>query len=91
MIQNKFEPIFLYGQTKQQIIDRIIDFELEHDILPDWTEVLEYGFIGYQNIEDELIMDLYEEYFGEREPEEDYIPTDEQGYDGHGNPIGDPQ
>lgn len=91
MIQNEFEPVFLYGQTKQQIIDRIIDFELEHDILPDWREVLEYGFIGYQNIEDELIMDLYEEYFGEREPEEEYYPTDEQGYDGHGNPIGDTQ
>lgn len=91
MIQNELQPEFYQGLTKQEIIDRIIDFELDNDIMPDWREVLEYGFGGYQFIEDETLIEIYIEYFGEKEPEEEYYPTDEQGYDGHGNPIGDSQ
>lgn len=89
MIHDEQEPIFLYGLTKQQVIDRIIDFELENEILPDWRDVLEYGFGGYHFIEDEFLMEMYEEYFSEKEPEEEYFPTDEQGYDGDGNMIGE--
>jgi len=41
------ETIFHHGYTRQEIVDAIIDFELDNDILPDWREVLEYGFGGY--------------------------------------------
>jgi hypothetical protein len=36
MIQNELQPEFYQGLTKQEIIDRIIDFELDNDIMPDW-------------------------------------------------------
>jgi len=91
MIQNELEEKFFHGQTRQEVIDRIIEFELDNDIMPDLGEVLEYGFSGYHYVDDEVLKEMYLEYFLDEEPEEEYYPTDEQGYDGHGNPIGDSQ
>ena len=91
MIQNELEEKFFHGQTRQEVIDRIIEFELDNDIMPDLGDILEYGFAGYQYVDDEVLKEMYLEYFLDEEPEEEYYPTDEQGYDGHGNPIGDSQ
>jgi len=89
MIQNELQETFFHGLTKQEVIDSIIDFELEHDIMPDWREVLEYGFTGYQNVEDEVLKELYLEYFTNDELEEDpdYLPEDYIPMDGHGDHI----
>ena len=89
MIQNELQPEFYQGLTRQEVIDRIIDFELEHDIMPDWREVLEYGFTGYQNVDDEVLKELYLEYFTDEEHEEDpdYLPPDYLPMDGHGDHI----
>lgn len=89
MIQNEIGDTFFHGQTRQEVIDRIIDFELEHDIMPDWREVLEYGFTGYQNVDDEVLKELYLEYFTDEEHEEDpdYVPNDYVSVDGHGDHI----
>lgn len=89
MIQNEIGDTFFHGLTRQEIIDHIIDFELEHDIMPDWREVLEYGFTGYQNVDDEVLKELYLEYFTDEEHEEDpdYVPNDYVSVDGHGDHI----
>ena len=89
MIQNEIEDTFFHGQTRQEVIDRIIDFELEHDIMPDWREVLEYGFGGYHYLDDEVLKELYLEYFTDEEHEEDpdYLPADYLPMDGHGDHI----
>jgi len=93
MIQNELQETFFHGLTRQEVIDRIIDFELENDIwidcIPDWREVLEYGFTGYQNVDDEVLEELYLEYFTDDELEEDpdYVPADYIPMDGHGDPI----
>lgn len=89
MIQNEIGDTFFHGLTRQEVIDRIIDFELEHDIMPDWREVLEYGFTGYQNVDDEVLKELYLEYFTDEEHEEDpdYVPNDYVSVDGHGDHI----
>lgn len=93
MIQNELEENFFHGLTRQEVIDRIIDFEIENDIMPDWREVLEYGFGGYQNVDDEVLNELYIEYFTDEEHEEDpdALPPDYLPMDGHGNTIGDKQ
>jgi len=89
MIQNELQETFFHGLTRQEVIDRIIDFELEHDIMPDWREVLEYGFTGYHYTDDEVLKELYLEYFTDEELEEDpdHVPADYIPMDGHGNPI----
>ena len=89
MIHNELHPEFFHGLTRQEVIDRIIDFELEHDIMPDWREVLEYGFTGYQNVDDEVLKELYLEYFTDEEYEgdPDYVPNDYLPMDGHGDHI----
>lgn len=89
MIHNELQPEFYQGLTRQEIIDHIIDFELEHDIMLDWREVLEYGFTGYQNVDDEVLKELYLEYFTDEEYEDDpdYVPNDYLPMDGHGDHI----
>ena len=95
MIQNEIGDTFFHGQTRQEVIDRIIDFELDNDIMPDWREVLEYGFTGYQNVEDEVLKELYLEYFAddeyevdeEYESDPDHVPNDYVSVDGHGDHI----
>lgn len=89
MIQNELQETFFHGLTRQEVIDRIIDFELEHDIMPDWREVLEYGFSGYHYTDDEVLKELYLEYFTDDELEEDpdYVPNDYVSVDGHGDHI----
>lgn len=89
MIQNEIGDTFFHGQTKQEIIDRIINFELEQDMLPDWRDVLEYGFGGYQYLDDETLKTMYEEYFVDEEHEDDpdYVPNDYVVLDGHGDNI----
>lgn len=89
MIQNELQETFFHGLTRQEVIDRIIDFELEHDIMPDWREVLEYGFSGYHYTDDEVLKELYLEYFTDDELEEDpdHVPNDYVSVDGHGDHI----
>ena len=89
MIQNELQEIFFHGLTRQEVIDRIIDFELDNDIMPDWREVLEYGFSGYHYTDDEVLKELYLEYFTDDELEEDpdYVPNDYIAMDGHGDHI----
>lgn len=93
MIQNELEEKLFHGLTRQEVIDRIIDFEIEHDIMPDWREVLEYGFGGYQYVDDEVLNELYVQYFVDEEYEvdPDVLPPDFVPMDGHGNTIGDMQ
>jgi hypothetical protein len=88
------ETIFHHGYTRQEIVDAIIDFELDNDILPDWREVLEYGFGGYNYIDDDVLREIYDEYFTEpervaEESREDMWIFDIDGIatDGRGNHV----
>lgn len=87
---NNEEPIFHHGYTRQEIVDAIIDFELENDVLPDWREVLEYGWGGYAYMDDEALKEMYDEYFVDEpvKPHEDF-PFDNDGIatDGRGNNV----
>jgi len=89
MIQNELEEKLFHGLTRQEVIDRIIDFEIEHDIMPDWREVLEYGFSGYHYVDDEVLNELYVQYFLDEEYEDDpdILPPDYLPMDGHGDHI----
>ena len=89
MIQNELEEKLFHGLTRQEVIDRIIDFEIEHDIMPDWREVLEYGFSGYHYVDDEVLNELYVQYFldEEHEGDPDILPPDYLPMDGHGDHI----
>lgn len=85
---------FHHGYTRQEIVDAIIDFELDNDILPDWREVLEYGFYGYAYTDDDALREMYDEYFAEPErndiePPEDMwtFDSDEPATDGRGNYV----
>ena len=57
------ETIFHHGYTRQEVVDAIIEFELDNDILPDWREILEYGWAGYAYTDDDVLRELYDEYF----------------------------
>ena len=89
MIHDELHPEFFHGLTKQEVIDRIIDFEIENDIMPDLVDVLEYGFTGYQNVDDEVLKEMYLEYFVDEEYEgdPDHLPEDYIAVDGHGDHI----
>lgn len=78
---------FHHGFTRQEIVDAIIDFELDNDILPDWREVLEYGWGGYAHLDDDALRETYDEYFSEPEHEETEQPEDWWTYDSDGNVI----
>ena len=88
---NNEEPIFHHGYTRQEIVDAIIDFELENDVLPDWREVLEYGWGGYAYTDDEALKEMYDEYFVDEpvKPQEDLLPFDDDGLvtDGNGDYV----
>ncbi len=88
------ETIFHHGYTRQEIVDAIIDFELDNDILPDWREVLEYGFGGYAYTDDDELREMYDEYFTEPERNDEEPPDDLWSYnddgtatDGRGNNV----
>lgn len=88
------ETIFHHGYTRQEIVDAIIDFELDNDILPDWREVLEYGFGGYAYTDDDVLREMYDEYFVEPErndvePPDDLWSFNDDGIatDGRGNHV----
>ena len=75
------ETIFHHGYTRQEIVDAIIDFELDNDILPDWREVLEYGFGGYAYTDDDILREMYDEYFTEPERVAEESPEDMWTFD----------
>ena len=75
------ETIFHHGYTRQEIVDAIIDFELDNDILPDWREVLEYGFGGYSYTDDDVLREMYDEYFTEPERVAEESPEDMWTFD----------
>jgi hypothetical protein len=75
-------------------VDAIIDFELDNDILPDWREVLEYGFGGYAYTDDDVLREMYDEYFTEPERVVEESPDDLWSFnddgtatDGRGNNV----
>jgi bifunctional pyridoxal-dependent enzyme with beta-cystathionase and maltose regulon repressor activities len=81
---------FHHGYTRQEIVDAIIDFELDNDILPDWREVLEYGFYGYSYTDDDALREMYDEYFTDEsiKPQEDWAYySDGIATDGRGNNV----
>jgi len=83
---------FHHGYTRQEIVDAIIDFELDNDILPDWRDVLEYGFAGYLGSDDDELREMYDEYFVEperndEEPSDDLWSINNDGTDGRGNNV----
>jgi hypothetical protein len=82
---------FHHGYTRQEIVDAIIDFELDNDILPDWREVLEYGFGGYAYTDDDALREMYDEYFVDEpvKPQEDLWSFNDDGTatDGRGNYV----
>jgi hypothetical protein len=85
---------FHHGYTRQEIVDAIIDFELDNDILPDWREVLEYGFGGYAYTDDDALREMYDEYFTEPERVVEESPDDLWSFnddgiatDGRGNNV----
>ncbi len=88
------ETNFHHGYTRQEIVDAIIDFELDNDILPDWREVLEYGFAGYAYTDDDALREMYDEYFTEPERVVEESPEDLWSFnddgiatDGRGNNV----
>ena len=85
---------FYHGYTRQEIVDAIIDFELDNDILPDWREILEYGFGGYAYTDDDALREMYDEYFTEPERVVEESPEDLWSFnddgtatDGRGNNV----
>jgi len=89
MIHDEKEEKFFNGHTRQELIDRIIEFEIDNDIVPDLGDILEYGFAGYQNVEDEVLKEMYLDYFVDEEYEgyPDHLPEDYIVVDGHGDHI----
>lgn len=78
---------FHHGYTRQEIVDAIIDFELDNDILPDWREVLEYGFGGYAYTDDDALREMYDEYFTEPERNDVEQPEDMWTFNDDGNVV----
>lgn len=78
---------FHYGFTRQEIVDAIIDFELDNDILPTWREVLEYGWGGYAYTDDDALRELYDEYFVELERKGEESMEDMWTFDIDGNAV----
>ena len=60
--QGKF---LVYGLTREQVISKIIDFEIDNDIVMDLRDMLENGFTGYNFVDDEVLVEQYHDYFGE--------------------------
>jgi hypothetical protein len=93
-MKHETEKNFHHGHTRQEIVDAIIDFELDNDILPDWREILEYGWAGYAYTDEDALRELYDEYFTEPErtvvdSAEDWWTFDIDGNatDGRGNYV----
>ena len=85
---------FHHGYTRQEIVDAIIDFELDNDILPEWREILQHGWAGYEYTDDDVLRELYDEYFVESEQENEEPSGDLWSFndagtatDGRGNNV----
>ena len=55
----------IYGLTRDEVIQKIIDFEIDNDIVMDLRDILENGFTGYNFVDDEILVEQYHDYFGD--------------------------
>ena len=55
----------IYGLTRDEVIQKIIDFEIDNDIVMDLRDILENGFTGYNFVDDESLVEQYHDYFGD--------------------------
>jgi hypothetical protein len=84
-MKQETEQNFYHGHTRKAIVNAIIDFELDNDILPDWREILQYGWAGYEYTDDDVLRELYDEYFTETEHQAPENPEDWWAFDTDGN------
>ena len=57
------EKFLIYGMTRGEVIQKIIDFEIENDVDIDLRDILENGFTGYNYVDDTVLVEQYHEYF----------------------------
>jgi len=57
------EKFLIYGMTRGEVIQKIIDFEIENDVDMDLRDILENGFTGYNYVDDTVLVEQYHEYF----------------------------
>ena len=62
-MEENTEKFLVYGMTRAEIINKIIDFEIENEILLDIRDILENGFTGYNFVADEVLVEQYHDYF----------------------------
>lgn len=55
----------IYGMTRDEVIQKIIDFEIDNDIVMDLRDILENGFTGYNFVDDEVLVEQYHDYFND--------------------------
>ena len=55
----------IYGLTRDEVIQKIIDFEIDNDIVMDLRDILENGFTGYNFVDDEVLVEQYHDYFND--------------------------
>ena len=64
-MENESEKFLIYGMTRGEVIQKIIDFEIDNDIVMDLHDILENGFTGYNFVDDEVLVEQYHDYFGD--------------------------
>ena len=64
-MKNSEEKFLVYGLTRGEVIQKIIDFEIDNDIVMDLRDILENGFTGYNFVDDEVLVEQYHDYFGD--------------------------
>ena len=62
-MEGNAEKFLVYGLTRQEIINKIVDFEIEREIDLDYRDILENGFTGYNFVSDEVLIETYHDYF----------------------------
>lgn len=62
-MKNEEGTFLIYGMTRGEVIQKIIDFEIENDVDIDLRDILENGFTGYNYVDDTVLVEQYHEYF----------------------------
>ena len=62
-MEENTEKFLVYGMTREEIINKIVDFEIEREIELDIRDILENGFTGYNFVSDEVLVETYHDYF----------------------------
>ena len=55
----------IYWLTRDEVIQKIIDFEIDNDIVMYLRDILENGFTGYNFVDDEVLVEQYHDYFND--------------------------